>query len=247
MSEKNLDYEAEGASVVKLHDSVRRERILPPSGREPLSFGPLILGAFVLLLGAGFLGAYGNGFKDDIFITSYYRPEPRPAGAGGDTAAAQLTYIDKVMKDGKRVYGNCVPCHQPTGLGNPGQFPPLKGSEWTAGGTHRFAAILLKGINGSLKVSGQTYTLPMPPWGTLSDQDLAAVITYVRHEFAGIEEPGIVTPEMVKAAREEFSGQAVPWTEAELLAIPKDEMLPGAQVDPVTGEPAGEKAEAPAQ
>ena len=81
--DKNLDYAAEGGSVVDVHDAVRREKVLPPTGKEPISFGPLILTALVLILGAGYLGAYSNGFRDDIYVTKYYRPDPRPAGAGG--------------------------------------------------------------------------------------------------------------------------------------------------------------------
>lgn len=238
--EKNLDYEAEGGSVVDVHDAVRREKVLPPTGKEPLSFGPLILTALVLILGAGYLGAYGNGFRDDIYVTSYYHPDARPPGAGGEDAAEQLAWIDQWMKDGKKVYSNCVPCHQASGLGQPGLFPPLKGSEWVDGGTQRLGAILLKGVAGPFTVNGQGYNNIMAPWDTLGDEKIAQVITYIRREFGTLPEgdDGIVTAEMVKAAREEYSGRTTPWDEAGLRAIPENAMLPGAKVDPLTGKPA---------
>lgn len=238
--DKNLDYEAEGGSVVDVHDAVRREKVLPPTGKEPISFGPLILTALVLILGAGYLGAYSNGFRDDIYVTKYYRPDPRPAGAGGDAAAEELAWIDQWMKDGKKVYNNCVPCHGPAGAGQPGLFPPLKDSEWVNGGTTRLGAIMLKGISGPFTVNGVGYNNIMAPWDTLGDEKVAQVLTYIRREFGTLKEgeDGIVTTEMVKAAREQFKDRTTPWDEAGLRAIPEDSMLPGAKVDPQTGQPA---------
>jgi len=236
---KNLDYEAEGGSVVDVHDAVRREEVLPPSGQEPISFGPLILTALVLVLGAGYLGAYGNGFRDNIYVTSYYRPDPRPPGAGGAVVAEDLAWIDQWMKDGKKVYANCVPCHQASGTGQPGLFPPLKDSEWVNGGTTRLGAIMLKGIAGPFTVNGQGYNGIMAPWDTLGDDKVAQVITYIRREFGTLPEgdDGIVTTEMVKAAREQFKDRTTPWDEAGLRAIPEDSQLPGSRVDPLTGKP----------
>lgn len=239
--DQNADYRAEGGSVVEVHDAVRREKILPPAGREPITFGPLILAAIVLILGAGYLGAYGNFFRDDIYVSSYYRPDPRPPAMGAADDAADLSWIDKWMAQGKKVYANCVPCHQANGAGVPGQFPPLTSSEWVDGGTARFGAIMLKGIHGPLTVGGQVYNGVMQPWDTLSNDAIAQVMTYVRREFGDLPEgeDGIVTGEMIQAAREQFQGQATFWDEAGLRAIPEDAMLPGAKVDPETGQPAG--------
>ena len=53
--------------------------------------------------------------------------------------------------DGKQVFaGNCVACHQATGLGLPGVFPPLDGSEWVTGDERMLANILLHGISGPI-------------------------------------------------------------------------------------------------
>jgi mono/diheme cytochrome c family protein len=238
--DQNLDYAAEGASVVDIHDAVRREKVLPPTGQEPLTFGPLILAAFALILGAGFLGAYGNGFRDDIYVSSYYTPDPRPPGAGGADLGEKLAWIDQWMKDGKNVYANCIPCHQATGTGQPGLFPPLKGSEWVNGGTQRLGAIMMKGITGPFTVNGQGYNNVMAPWDTLGDEKVAQVLTYVRRSFGTLKDgdDGIVTTEMVKAAREEYKSRATPWDEAGLRAIPEEAMLPGSKIDPLTGQPA---------
>jgi mono/diheme cytochrome c family protein len=145
------------------------------------------------------------------------------------------------LAGGKKVYGNCIACHQANGGGLPGQFPPLTDSDWVSGSTSRLGGILLHGIQGPFTVAGQTYNQQMPAWGMLNDVQIAQVITYIRHEFGGLagDPKAVVTAEMIGAAREEFSGKTTPWTEDELLAIPADAMLPGTELDLQTGEPLG--------
>ena len=62
-------------------------------------------------------------------------------------------------KLGEKVYKNkCVTCHLPNGLGQPGQYPPLDGSEWVQGGTERMASIVGFGLSGPVSVKGQTFS-----------------------------------------------------------------------------------------
>lgn len=92
--------------------------------------------------------------------------------------------------DGKQVFtGNCVACHQATGAGLPGVFPPLDGSEWVTGEPRVLANILLHGINGKLEVKGQTYEGSMPAFGQLGDAELAAVASYVRSTWSNKAQP----------------------------------------------------------
>lgn len=237
--EKNIDYDKGTPSAVKLHDSVRRENPLMQGGDGKVGISVLVVGAFVLVLGGGQLFSTSNGFRDSIYVTEHYKPEARPSLGGEEGAGEAVAWIDDWMSDGKKVYNNCIACHQASGLGLPGQFPPLVGSEWVDGGTARLGAIMLHGINGPFNVAGQTYNQLMPAWNSLSDDKVAQVITYIRREFGSLPEgeDGVVTTEMIKAAREQFSGQTGPYTEAQLLAIPADEMLPGSKVDLQTGEP----------
>src|SRR3954452_20026439 len=59
---------------------------------------------------------------------------------------------------GKPLYmQTCIACHQPTGMGLPGAFPPLAGSEYTTGSPRRMVAMMLKGMTGPLAVKGMTY------------------------------------------------------------------------------------------
>lgn len=230
--DKNIDYQKGTISTVDLHDAIRRETPLHPGGRGGVGMLVIVLSSLILIFGGGHLFS-------SLMVSRYYTPDPRPVVGGVADAAEEIAWIDKWMAEGKKQYVNCQTCHQPTGLGQPGLYPPLVGSEWVDGGTKRLGAILLHGINGPFRVAGQNYNQLMPPWNTMSDEKIAQVVTYIRRAFGSLPEgeDGVVTTEMIKAAREEFKSQAAPYTEAELLAIPADENLPGAKVNLETGEP----------
>lgn len=85
---------------------------------------------------------------------------------------------------GQQVFAaNCTACHQVTGAGIPAVFPPLAEHvpELLAveGGRHYLAAVVLFGLTGPIAVAGQAYDGLMPPWGHLSDAQLADVLNYV--------------------------------------------------------------------
>ena len=102
--------------------------------------------------------------------------------------------------DGKKVFAvNCVACHQATGKGLPGVFPPLDGSEWVTNDGRTLVNILLHGINGELEVMGVTYKGAMPAFKQLSDAELAAVASYVRAEWSN--KAGSITPQLFEAER----------------------------------------------
>jgi len=241
-TEKNLDYEGGSASVVDMHDAARREKALLPEGHESVGIAVLVVSAILLIMGGGYLGSYVNGFSSSPFYRNY-QPAPRPdlAGVG---AGEPVAWIDHWMKEGKKNFGACAACHMPDGKGQPGVFPPLKGSEWVSGGTTRLGAILIRGISGPLTVMGQTYASGqvMQSWSSLSDEQIAQVLTYVRREFGSLPEgeDGVVTTEMIAAARKEYGGGGS-WNEAGLLAIPAESNLPGAKVDLQTGKPLGDE------
>ena len=127
---------------------------------------------------------------------------------------------------GKVVYmQTCIACHQPTGMGIPGAFPPLAGTEYTQGDSRRMIAMTLKGVNPPLKIKEMTYAVPMPPLPTqfpiLSDDNkLADVINYVRNSFGNKDDKG-VTPAMIADVKKEFADRPAPWTEPELQKFPE--------------------------
>lgn len=119
--------------------------------------------------------------------------------------------------DGARVYATvCSSCHQATGLGVPGAFPPVSESEWVTGDEARLVKIILHGVTGEIDVAGEIFAGMMPPWGgALSDAEIAAVATYVRSNF-GNEAPAVTT-QTVQKIRADFASRKLPWTAAELL------------------------------
>ena len=85
--------------------------------------------------------------------------------------------------DGKAIYdGKCAACHQATGQGTPGVFPPLAGNaNVTASNPHDIIDAVKNGLNKPKQIAGKQYSGGMPAWkGQLSDAEIAAVITYVR-------------------------------------------------------------------
>lgn len=113
----------------------------------------------------------------------------------------------------------CAPCHNSDGSGKPGQAPPFVHSEWVVGSPDRMIRIPLVGLTGPIQVNGQEYNLSMPAMGAgLKDDELAAVLTYIRHSWGSKDSK--ITPEQVKAVRAELGTRTQPWTAAELLAIP---------------------------
>lgn len=123
--------------------------------------------------------------------------------------------------NGLRAYNMvCVACHQPSGQGVAGQFPPLAGSEWVlAESPNRIIRIVLNGLIGPIDVKGQQFNNNMLAWkDTLSDEQIADVLTYVRSEWGN--KASAVSTEQVKKIRAEVADRGDYWTSKELLAIP---------------------------
>jgi mono/diheme cytochrome c family protein len=100
---------------------------------------------------------------------------------------------------GKGVYGKtCIACHQATGAGIPGAFPPLAKSDYLNADVNRAIKQVIKGSNGPITVNGKKYTTPMPAQA-LSDQQIADVLTYVYASWGNSKKS--VTVAMVKAQR----------------------------------------------
>jgi len=149
------------------------------------------------------------------------RPAPGPSSAVVQ-AGPQL-----LPPDGEQIYNTrCMSCHQMSGKGVPGTFPPLTGTNWVNGDKGRLIRLLLHGLSGSIEVNGQTYSGVMPPWGgALEDEGVAAVLTYIRSNFGN--DTTAVTAEEVAKVRAATKGRSKPWTAKELKK-PDNQGIPGA-------------------
>ena len=123
---------------------------------------------------------------------------------------------------GKALYareGACITCHQPDGKGLPGSgFPPLSGTNWVLGNEERLIKLVLKGLYGPMEVLGTKYPgqVPMTPFGALlKDDEIAAVLTYVRNSFGN--KASAISPDKVKAVRAAVKDKTGFYSPEELL------------------------------
>ncbi|NSL87166.1 c-type cytochrome [Chitinophaga sp. Mgbs1] len=110
------------------------------------------------------------------------------------------------FNQGQKIYsieGYCKTCHQADGKGLPDSgFPPLAGSAWVTGNEERLIKLVIKGLLGPIEVNNKMYPgkVPMTPFGgLLKDDEIAAVITYIRNSFGNKASP--VSTEKVKKVR----------------------------------------------
>ncbi len=98
------------------------------------------------------------------------------------TETVATTTTAELSANGQAVYdGNCASCHQATGKGIAGAFPPLAGNVINHAKNNRdyLPSAVLFGLMGEIDVNGQTYNGAMPAWKHLSDQDIADVINHI--------------------------------------------------------------------
>ncbi len=103
-------------------------------------------------------------------------------------------------------------------MGQEGLAPPLVDSEWVLGSPQRLVRIVLHGLHGPIGVKGKTFQLDMPALGVFDDDQIAAILTFVRREWGHTADP--IEPELIKAVRAETEKHDEAWTEAELLKVP---------------------------
>lgn len=114
--------------------------------------------------------------------------------------------------DGAALYrGKCAMCHGPSGAGRPGNFPPLAGRVGqiarTPEGKAYLAAVLLNGLHGPIMADGQSYKGFMPAFRTLSDDEIAAVVTYAAG--LGTASTGIAPSDVASARAQPMDAAAI--------------------------------------
>src|SRR6185295_10894391 len=90
---------------------------------------------------------------------------------------------------GKQLFlQHCYLCHQASGQGAPGVFPPLAKSDFLMADAKRAIRILCEGLNTEITVNGVKYNGQMPP-STLNDSEVADVLTYARNSWGNNGDP----------------------------------------------------------
>ncbi len=122
---------------------------------------------------------------------------------------------------GQQIYlreGHCVTCHQVDGKGLDPAFPSLANSPWVTDDAERLIKLTLYGLMGPLEVNGKKYDgqVPMTPFGgMLKDDELAAVLTFVRNSFGNDAAP--IKADDVQKVRAANPGRMMLYTTEELL------------------------------
>jgi nitrite reductase (NO-forming) len=101
----------------------------------------------------------------------------------GNPKIAGLTKEIQVEKGNAVYMQTCFVCHQPGGLGVPGQIPPLAGSDFLANNKEDAIRAVVMGRNGETIVNGKTFRGTMIPLNYLTDEQIANVLTYVRNSW----------------------------------------------------------------
>src|SRR5436190_8896141 len=227
LTRQGMDY-GETSDVQEVHAAIQREKREPRVGLEPLSIWLIAVYGLAIFFGGAYLGRFSGTFSGDS-LDPILIPSAKKTAAGGPGAGQQAAELSPAERGKKIFLANCATCHQANGLGVPGQYPPLAGSEFTTGGSRRPAMIVLKGLQGPVKVKGQQFgTAVMQPWDkTLTDQKIADVLTYERSEWGN--SASAVTGEQIAALRKELANHPESFTEPDLQGVPADAELSGGE------------------
>ncbi|HEX7926619.1 MAG TPA: copper-containing nitrite reductase [bacterium] len=154
-------------------------------------------------------------------VDEAYLGDKAITGASAKVAALRKEYekeraenpkLQKLSKEilvaqGQKVFANaCAVCHQSEGQGVPGVFPPLAKSDFLlklASQKDRSALlqIPLNGLTGPVTVNGKEYNSVMPPISGLTNEDFAAVLTYVTNSWGNSAAPfSVAEVQTAKAA-----------------------------------------------
>ena len=176
----------------------------PPAPRPPSLRLTAEPASFTALVGKG--GELGGRVEKVLARIEW------PGKPGAAAPVAPLTPEEqKRFAAGQEVYRNvCQSCHQPDGRGMEKLAPPLVGSAYALAPAEVPVRILLHGKEGPVGL--------MPPVGQVfTDEQIAAVLTYVRREWGQGGAP--VDAPAVGAVRAATKDRSRPWTDAELTPL----------------------------
>jgi mono/diheme cytochrome c family protein len=126
-----------------------------------------------------------------LFIAACQQSSPdKGAGSVADSGAER----------GAALYAqNCVPCHRENGEGVPKVFPSLSGSPAVLGDPVELAQWVLSQKRPASIPAGR-YPTQMLLFGWMSNEDAAALLTYIRSHFGNSASP--VDPALIAKSRE---------------------------------------------
>jgi mono/diheme cytochrome c family protein len=153
-----------------------------------------------------YLGKYSGTFG-----TIAHEVEQPQLSAGGE--------VKPDVKGDMVFAGVCQACHQVDGKGVEGKYPPLGGSEWLVQDAFTPARIVLFGLEGEIRVKGNSFNNKMPEFqDKLSNEEIAAAISFARSSFGN--KGTALVPAQVDSMRKMYNGRG-PWGAAALESLRK--------------------------
>jgi mono/diheme cytochrome c family protein len=220
-ADKNLNLSAgdTGAtddSIQQVHAKLASEKPEPNAGFKTT---PLFLLGFVsamIFITSIYVVHYRAGFSPTVYDQRF-----DPAKAAAAAGKKELTPEQIITAGRKSFQQACAACHQTSGLGVAGVYPPLAGSELVLGKDDAIIRILLHGLNGPIVVKGNSYNGAMPAFGKVigggynwNEEKISQVLTYIRQEWGNAAPP--VAKEKVTEILAAEKARSKPWTDAEL-------------------------------
>lgn len=224
----NIDY-AHTSNVARMHAAVAREKIEPIAKATPITLGVIAGIMGLAIIAGGYFGSNTGPITDwgTANIKGYgYKPQlPDGSRSAPPPSEEKLHEPEAWLAQGRAEYALCASCHQLSGEGVAGQFPPLKNSEFVIKGERRLVAILKHGIAGGLSVNGKSFNGNMEPLGStkLTPKQLAQVLSYVRNEWGN--KGSLLYEDQIVALAKEL-GNRPSYSEAELRAIDENANAP---------------------
>ena len=188
--------------------------LIPAGGAAIVEFQLQTTGNYLLVdhsifrtFNKGTLGILAVGGAADSSVYSgrigegVYHPEGGAVQSvpGAAVPQARAQGRQQQIAFGERVFTQiCAACHQPTGQGLAGAFPPLAGSDYLNADTRRAIGVVIRGLSGPVTVNGAAYNSMMPAV-SLTDEDVANVLTYVYGQWGN--NGTTVSPDLVRQVR----------------------------------------------
>jgi mono/diheme cytochrome c family protein len=140
---------------------------------------------------------------DDIrAMSTYLKTIPQKSEAPEQMQLeTSVAFGKELFEQGKKIYGDqCAKCHAENGMGHPPHYPPLANNQSVQmqSAVNPIRMVLNGGYAPSTMANPEPYG--MPPFAhSMSDQEVAAVVTYLRMAWGNKGTP--VSPQQVNDLR----------------------------------------------
>jgi len=153
--------------------------------------------AQLIVTGPADKNIYSGKLADQFYYPPVTKDIAGPVKPAAEPAAPEPPFAER-FKDGQALFQtNCIACHQSTGLGVPGSFPPLAKSDFLMNRQDMGIGVLLHGINNEpITVNGKHFQGVMPQL-PLTDDQIASILTYVRNSW-GNKSPAVKAGDVKK-------------------------------------------------